>query len=78
MARVSGFFSTDAMNFVGCEHCHRPAGTCCVNHCGHKLSHVHEERSNAYQNKFKDRAGLYKTGLDRMETVHAYNRKLRK
>ena len=77
-ATVSGFFNTDAMNFVDCEKCNQPAGKVCTDHRGKKLSQVHGERAEAYRKKFKDRAGLYKDGTGQMEKVLEYNRKLLK
>jgi hypothetical protein len=77
-ATVSGFFNTDAMNFVDCEKCHQPAGKVCTDHRGKKLSQVHGERAEAYRKKFKDRAGLYKDGTVQVEKVLEYNRKFLK
>lgn len=78
MRLVSGLFNTDAMNFVDCPTCSQPAGVCCVNHRGKKLSQAHPERADAYRGKFKDRASLYVAAADHIERVHAYNRKLLK
>ena len=78
MQTVSGFFDTDAMNFVDCEKCNQPAGKVCTDHRGKKLSQVHRERADAYRKQFKDRAGLYKEATVQMDKVLEYNRKLRK
>jgi hypothetical protein len=73
---VSGFFNTDAMNFVDCEKCNQPAGKVCTDHRGKKLSQVHPERAEAYRTRFKDRAGLYKDGTVQIDKVREYNKKL--
>jgi hypothetical protein len=77
-ATVSGFFNTDAMNFVDCEKCNQPAGKVCTDHRGRKLSQVHGERAEAYRKKFKDRVGLYKDGAVQIDKVREYNKKLLK
>ena len=72
MPTVSGMLNTDAMNFevpsAGWKTLHRFEARRCR----------HPERTQEYQGKFKDRAGLYKEAPDRMEKVREYNRKLSK
>lgn len=71
---VSGFFNTDAMNFVHCEKCHQPAGKVCTDPRGKKLSQVHGERADAYRKQFKDRSSLYKDGAVQIDKVREYNK----
>jgi hypothetical protein len=71
MPTVSGMLNTDAMNFIECLKCHRPAGKVCHDHRGKKLSIVRPERAKEYQGKFKDRADLYKDALTRLQRKKA-------
>jgi hypothetical protein len=56
---VSGFLSTDVMNFVDCPECSQDAGRCSVTHKNKKLSTPRKMRIATYFETFPDRSELY-------------------